>query len=117
MHLVRRLAEIVVEGSRTGGGFGRLSAGCGVAVIVREGAGLIRIDDTILALTDGRTATEWTISDGSPAVLSDSLDHAAATRGVARSHDPDQADDTAPRKRPAFSRHSARRLVVDDAQA
>ena len=75
-------AEIVVEGrSRTGSGFGRLARDAGIAVIVREGAGLIRLDDTILALTDGRTATERMVSDGSPTVLFDlALDYAAATR-------------------------------------
>jgi hypothetical protein len=88
-------AEIVVEGDLgPAAALVGLARDAGIAVIVREGAGLIRIDDTILALTDGRTATERTISDGSPAVLFDlALDYAAATRmAIARS---DQADDTA----------------------
>ena len=88
-------AEIVVEGDLgPAAALVGLARDAGIAVIVREGAGLIRIGDTILALTDGRTATERTISDGSPAVLFDlALDYAAATRmAIARS---DQADDTA----------------------
>jgi len=109
-------AEIVVEGDLgPAAALVGLARDAGIAVIVREGAGLIRIDDTILALTDGRTATERTISDGSPAVLFDlALDYAAATRmAIARS---DQADDTALAQAAGFFQALGKTVsVVDDA--
>ena len=59
----------------------QLARDAGIRVIEREGSGLIRLDSTTLALTDGRTATERMASDGSPIVLFDlALDYAAASR-------------------------------------
>jgi len=87
----------------------------GIEVIARDGEGVIRIDRTILALTDGRTATERMASDGSPIVLFDlALDYAAASRmAIARA---DRADDAALAQAAGFFQALGKTVsVIDDA--
>ena len=74
---------------------------------------MIRLDGTILALTDGRTATERMASDGSPIVLFDlALDYAAASRmAIARA---DQADDAALAQAAGFFQVLGKTVSVTD---
>ncbi|MGD0109618.1 MAG: 3-hydroxyacyl-CoA dehydrogenase, partial [Rhodopila sp.] len=86
-----------------------------IAVEVRDGAGLIRLNDTILALTDGRSATERMAADGSPTVLFDlALDYAAASRmAIARG---DQVDDETLAQAAGFFQALGKTVsVIDDA--
>ena len=80
-----------------------------------RGRGLIRLDRTTLALTDGRTATERMASDRSPNVLFDlALDYATASRmAITRA---DQADDEAIAEAAGFFQALGKTVsVVDDA--
>jgi 3-hydroxybutyryl-CoA dehydrogenase len=86
-----------------------------IAVEVRDGAGLIRLNDTILALTDGRSATERMAAAGSPTVLFDlALDYAAASRmAIARA---DQVDDETLAQAAGFFQALGKTVsVIDDA--
>jgi 3-hydroxybutyryl-CoA dehydrogenase len=92
-----------------------LARDAGIAVTARDGAGLIRLDGTVLALTDGRTATERMASDKSPAVVFDlALDYAAASRmAIARA---DQAGEVALSQAAGFFQAVGKTVsVVDDA--
>jgi 3-hydroxybutyryl-CoA dehydrogenase len=92
-----------------------LARAAGIAVDLREGEGLIRLGDTTLALTDGRSATERMIAMGSPTVLFDlALDYAAASRiAIARA---DQAGDTALAQAAGFFQALGKTVsVIDDA--
>jgi 3-hydroxybutyryl-CoA dehydrogenase len=93
----------------------QLARDAGIRVVEREGGGLIRLDNTTLALTDGRTATERMASDGSPIVLFDrALDYAKASRmAIARA---DQADDAALAEAAGFFQALGKAVsVIDDA--
>ena len=58
-----------------------LSRSAGIKVETRPGAGVIRVDGAVLALTDGRCATERMTDPDSPAVVFDlALDYAACKR-------------------------------------
>jgi len=92
----------------------QLARDAGIRVIERAGAGVIRLDSTTLALTDGRTATERMALDGSPIVLFDlALDYAAASRmAIARA---DQADDAALAQAAGFFQALGKTVsVIDD---
>ncbi|UFN48638.1 3-hydroxyacyl-CoA dehydrogenase [Roseomonas sp. OT10] len=75
-----RPTRIVVEGALgPADPLAALAGEVGIAVEQRRGEGLIRLDGAVLALTDGRLATER--AAGRPLVLFDlALDYAAATR-------------------------------------
>jgi 3-hydroxybutyryl-CoA dehydrogenase len=108
--------QIIVEGDLGPAGvLVGLARAAGIAVCAREGAGLIRLDRTTLALTDGRTATERMASDRSPNVLFDlALDYATASRmAITRA---DQADDEAIAEAAGFFQALGKTVsVVDDA--
>jgi 3-hydroxybutyryl-CoA dehydrogenase len=108
-------AQIIVEGDLgPATALVGLAKDAGISVTKRDGAGLIRIDETILALTDGRTATEHMVENHSPTVLFDlALDYAAATRvAIARA---DQVDDTALAQASGFFQAMGKTVsVVDD---
>ena len=58
-----------------------LAKAAGIEVEVKPGSGVIRIDDVVLALTDGRTATELTALRKEPVVVYDlALDYRLAQR-------------------------------------
>ena len=108
--------QIIVEGDLGPAGvLVGLARAAGIAVCAREGAGLIRLDRTTLALTDGRTATERMASDRSPNVLFDlALDYATASRmAITRA---DQADEEAIAEAAGFFQALGKNVsVVDDA--
>jgi 3-hydroxybutyryl-CoA dehydrogenase len=108
--------HIVVEGDLgPAAALAGLARAAGIAVDLREGEGLIRLGDTTLALTDGRSATERMIAIGSPTVLFDlALDYAAASRiAIARA---DQAGDTALARAAGFFQALGKTVsVIDDA--
>jgi 3-hydroxybutyryl-CoA dehydrogenase len=109
-------SQIIAEGDLGPAGIlVGLARAAGIAVLEREGTGLIRLDGIILGLTDGRTATERMASDGSPTVLFDlALDYATAPRiAIARA---DQADDVALAQAAGFFQALGKTVsVVDDA--
>ena len=99
--------QIIVEGDLGPAGvLVGLARAAGIAVCVREGAGLIRLDRTTLALTDGRTATERMASDRSPKYSSTWRSIMWTSRmAITRA---DQAMMRQLRKPPAFSRRLER---------
>lgn len=92
-----------------------LARKAGIVIDIREGAGLIRLDDTTLALTDGRSATERMAADGAPTVLFDlALDYTVASRmAIARA---DQVGDEALARAAGFFQALGKTVsVIDDA--
>ena len=73
-------------------GLADMAKGAGIRVEEAPGIGLIRFDDVVLALTDGRTATERTVSDAEPVVLFDLLLDCHCAQRVALAPG-DQSDD------------------------
>lgn len=75
--------QVIIEGELgAAAGLTPRFAAAGLQIIQRDGAGLIRYGDATLALTDGRMATERTVSDGlQQLVLFDlAFDYSKATR-------------------------------------
>ena len=111
-----RPGQIVVEGDLgPAAALVQQARDAGIGVIARDGAGVIRLDGTILTLTDGRTATERMALDGSPIVLFDlALDYAAAPRmAIARA---DRADEAALAQVAGFFQALGKTVsVIDDA--
>jgi 3-hydroxybutyryl-CoA dehydrogenase len=109
-----RPASIIIEGDLgPAQALALVAEGAGIAVERRDGAGIIRLQNAALALTDGRTATER-LADGGPGVLFDlALDYAAAGRmAIARA---DQESDTALAEAAGFFQALGKRVsAIDD---
>lgn len=75
-------ARVVIEGDLgPAAALGALAEAAGLTVERRDGTGLVRLDGTTLALTDGRCATERMAEAGGPQVLFDlALDYGAVKR-------------------------------------
>src|SRR5262249_23812263 len=113
---VAKPTQIVVEGDLgPAAALAALARDAGIAVTERAGAGFIRLDGTILALTDGRTATERMASDDTPVVTFDlALDYGSASRVAIAGAD--QANGAALRTAAGFFQALGKTVaVVDDA--
>ena len=111
-----RPKEVVVEGDLgPAAGLIELARSAGIAVRITDGEGVIRVGNVRLALTDGRTATEWTADGKGDAVLFDlALDYAGAARVAIAAAD--QADPAAAGRVAGFFQALGKEVsVIDDA--
>ena len=87
----------------------------GVSVRQDQGSGTIRVDGVRVALTDGRTATEWTADAGEPIVLFDlALDYTTCTR-IALAAADQASDDQVATVTGFFQKLGKTVSVIDDA--
>ncbi|MFL6796144.1 MAG: 3-hydroxyacyl-CoA dehydrogenase [Xanthobacteraceae bacterium] len=109
-------SHIIIEGELgPAAALAGLARDAGIAVSLRDGPGLIRLDACVLALTDGRTATERAAASSSESIVFDlALDYATASRmAIARA---DQTSDAALSQAAGFFQALGKTVsVVDDA--
>jgi len=109
-------AHVVIEGDLgIATPLAGLAEAAGLAVERRDGAGVVRVDGTTLALSDGRTATQRTHDTGEPTMLFDlALDYTSASRIAIAG--PDQHDLAPVAKAAGFFQAIGKAVsVLDDA--